>query len=70
MSHRYYFLLEGPEDFDANFELEELVSKYNDFIQGFSTSFLSYFTLNDPPSQCYHENHLTKDPEEPNHTER
>lgn len=36
---RLYFLAEGPQDFDANFDETELAKTYNLFIEGFSTFF-------------------------------
>lgn len=35
-SVRLYFLSEGPQDYDANFNESDLIATYNLFIEGFS----------------------------------
>ena len=40
---RYYFLKEGPEDFDVNFDLTEMKSTYNDLIQGLGKNIHLFF---------------------------
>lgn len=38
-SIRLYFLAEGPQDYDANFDETVLIKNYNTFIEGFSKMF-------------------------------